>query len=83
MLPTIAVATAVGVFHAMTIVSARFHVPLEPLMAAWGAVGCVGGVARRRVGRQAGQTRLAAGPHDVKRVGIEDRLLGAELGRRR
>lgn len=37
--PTLATAVLVTLFHALTIVSARFHVPLEPLMAVWAAAG--------------------------------------------
>jgi hypothetical protein len=29
----------VAAFHTLTIVSARFHLPLEPLMAVWAAAG--------------------------------------------
>ncbi len=35
--PTLLTAGLIAIFHAMTIVSARFHVPIEPLMAAWAA----------------------------------------------
>ncbi len=82
LLPTIAVAAVIAVFHAMTIVSARFHIPLEPLLATWGAVGCTSWLARRATVRRAGQASSASGPHHVKCVGVEDRLLGADLGRR-
>lgn len=37
--PTALAAVLVAAFHALTIVSARFHVPLEPLMAIWAAAG--------------------------------------------
>ena len=38
--PTLATALLIALFHTFTIVSARFHVPIEPLMAIWaGAVG--------------------------------------------
>jgi hypothetical protein len=37
--PTALVAALVAAFHALTIVSARFHVPIEPLMALWAAAG--------------------------------------------
>jgi len=37
--PTALTALAITMFHTMTIVSARFHVPVEPLMAIWGAAG--------------------------------------------
>jgi hypothetical protein len=45
MAPTLASALLIAAFHAMTIVSARFHVPIEPLMAAW-ASGLLAGAAR-------------------------------------
>jgi hypothetical protein len=37
--PTIITVVLVTLFHALTIVSARFHVPLEPLLAVWAAAG--------------------------------------------
>jgi len=39
LVPTLATAGLIAVFHALTIVSARFHVPIEPLMAVWAACG--------------------------------------------
>lgn len=48
--PTLLTALLLMLFHAFTIVSARFHVPIEPLMAIWGAIGMVaffGGYPRR------------------------------------
>jgi hypothetical protein len=39
LLPTMAVALAISLFHTLTIVSARFHVPIEPLLALWAAAG--------------------------------------------
>lgn len=35
--PTLLAAALITLFHALTIVSARFHVPIEPLMALWAA----------------------------------------------
>lgn len=35
--PTVLTAVLIGTFHALTIVSARFHIPIEPLMAVWAA----------------------------------------------
>lgn len=35
--PTLLTAGLITAFHAATIVSARFHIPLEPLMCLWGA----------------------------------------------
>jgi len=39
LLPTILTAALIVVFHTLTIVSARFHIPIEPLLALWGAAG--------------------------------------------
>jgi len=44
--PTLLVAALIAAFHALTIVSARFHIPIEPLMGLWGAAG-FGGQPRR------------------------------------
>jgi hypothetical protein len=40
--PTIATALLISIFHALTIVSARFHIPIEPLMAVWAGAGLSG-----------------------------------------
>jgi hypothetical protein len=37
--PTIATAALIATFHILTIVSARFHIPIEPLMAVWAGCG--------------------------------------------
>jgi hypothetical protein len=37
--PTLATALAIALFHTLTIVSARFHIPIEPLMAVWAGAG--------------------------------------------
>ena len=37
--PTLLVALLIATFHTLTIVSARFHLPIEPLMAIWAAAG--------------------------------------------
>lgn len=44
--PTFLAAGLITIFHVMTITSARFHIPLEPLMAVWAGVGLssLGGV---------------------------------------
>jgi hypothetical protein len=39
LMPTIVTAAAIALFHTFTIVSARFHIPIEPLLAIWGAAG--------------------------------------------
>jgi hypothetical protein len=62
LMPTAATAALIVLFHALTIVSARFHVPLEPLMAVWAASGVL-------------RWRSAAAPaHDVEGVGVHRRL---------
>jgi hypothetical protein len=40
LMPTIATVVLITLFHSVTIVSARFHIPIEPLLAIWGAAGC-------------------------------------------
>lgn len=39
LVPSLVTAATISLFHALTIVSARFHIPIEPLMAAWAAAG--------------------------------------------
>lgn len=39
LIPTFVTAGLIVLFHALTITSVRFHIPLEPLMAVWGAAG--------------------------------------------
>jgi len=41
LMPTIITAAAIVLFHSLTIVSARFHLPIEPILAVWGAAGLV------------------------------------------
>ncbi len=41
LMPTIVAAALIAGFHTLTIVSARFHIPLEPLLGLWGAAGLV------------------------------------------
>jgi hypothetical protein len=41
LVPTLATAAAIALFHTLTIVSARFHIPIEPLMAIWGAAASI------------------------------------------
>lgn len=68
--PLVATAGVLSVFHALTIVSARFHIPIEPLMAVWAGAG-VSGL------RLPGWVRLGrstATAHHVERVGVVSRL---------
>jgi hypothetical protein len=39
LLPTLLTALLITAFHSLTIVSARFHIPLEPLLGLWAACG--------------------------------------------
>jgi hypothetical protein len=77
LLPTIATAAAITMFHTLTIVSARFHIPLEPMMAVWAAAGltrwATGGA--RRVGS-------TPAPHHVERIRVESGLGVVQVGGR-
>jgi hypothetical protein len=65
--PTLATASLVAAFHALTIVSARFHVPIEPLMGLWAACGVT------RFGTDGGRDAgSAATADDVDQVGVEE-----------
>lgn len=54
LIPTALTAGLIAAFHALTIVSARFHIPLEPLLAVWAAAGATWpwGIAGTRAGRR-------------------------------
>jgi hypothetical protein len=69
--PTVVTALLISVFHMLTIVSARFHIPIEPLMAVWAGAG---------LSRQA-QAGTSSAPHrnHVVGVGIERRLRRVQL----
>ena len=69
--PTIAAALLISIFHALTIVSARFHIPIEPLMAVWAAAG----LSRLE---QPGTRSATAGDH-IEGVRLVPRLHGREL----
>ena len=68
--PTMLVAGLLAAFHALTIVSARFHIPLEPLLGLWGAAGLAGL-----------RPSSAAARGDVEGVRVEQAVLGGEAGR--
>jgi hypothetical protein len=51
--PTVLTAVAITAFHTLTIVSARFHVPVEPLLAMWCAAGASRLLARTGVAQAA------------------------------
>ena len=71
--PTLATALLIAGFHTLTIVSARFHIPIEPLMAIWAGAGLT---RWEPAGR-----RSAAPGHHVIGVGLVGRLERGELVR--
>ena len=66
--PMLLVAAMVTAFHALTIISARFHIPLEPMMAVWGATGLA------NLGGFRSPSESAWSPGEVVGVGVEGRL---------
>ena len=81
LIPTIVTAAAIVIFHSLTIVSARFHIPLEPILAVWGAAGLANFTRKAVRGNRLSRSSGAAGDH-VEGVRIEDRLLVVHLMRR-
>jgi hypothetical protein len=73
--PTIAVVALITLFHCLTIVSTRFHIPIEPLLAIWGAAGLVGNGAARE-----GAGHSAPAGHHVERVRLVHRFAVAQDG---
>jgi hypothetical protein len=64
--PTVLTAVGISVFHTLTIVSARFHIPIEPLLAVWAAAGLT---------RWKDLSEASATPaHDIVRVGVVSRF---------
>ncbi len=73
--PTVITTALIASFHTLTIVSSRFHIPIEPFLAVWGAAG----ISRCWAFTF---TRSTAAGDDVKRVGIVDDLaVGDRAGR--
>lgn len=68
--PLIATAAVLSIFHALTIVSARFHIPIEPLMAVWAGAGVSG----LRLPRWIVGIRSTPTAHHVERIGVVSRL---------
>ncbi len=64
--PTVLTVGLIAAFHAMTIVSARFHIPIEPILAVWAGAGL------SRCGAGWSTSTDAAG--EVKGVGAGDGL---------
>jgi hypothetical protein len=78
--PTLATVALVAAFHALTIVSARFHVPIEPLLALWAACGMTrlnprSGFLSTTRARRAEVASSTSAAHNIKRIGV-DRSLG-------
>jgi hypothetical protein len=74
LIPTIVTVSVVAVFHTLTIVSARFHIPLEPLLGVWGAAGLVRAAEHLAAYGQPTPRRSAPARNHVVGIGIEDRL---------
>ncbi len=73
--PTLLTAALIAAFHTLTIVSVRFHIPIEPLLGLWAASGLT-----RREGKE--QEFSTAAAHRVVSVGVEPRLAGQAVGNR-
>jgi hypothetical protein len=71
LMPTVATVMLVTLFHMLTIVSARFHLPIEPILAIWGSCGLARWTASREVASIPGR-------HNVKRVGVKSRFGAVE-----
>lgn len=67
-LPLLATVGAISLFHALTIVSARFHIPIEPLLAVWAGAGVawIAGLTAR--------ARSVTAVGGVEHVGVVGRL---------
>jgi hypothetical protein len=70
LMPTVVTVALIAVFHVMTIVSARFHIPIEPLLAVWGAAGLT------RFGLRGGRSGSAG--HHIKGIRVVDRFAIAQ-----
>ena len=64
--PTALTAALVAAFHALTIASARFHVPIEPLMGLWAAAGMADRHALRRTPPTRETGRASHGPTPIR-----------------
>jgi hypothetical protein len=73
LLPTILTAGLIVVFHTLTIVSARFHIPIEPLLGLWGAAGLIGAADYLLLWRIRGRSSPAVRDNVIS-VGIKRRL---------
>lgn len=71
--PLVITALTLAMFHSLTIVSARFHIPIEPLMAVWAGAG-VAGLAARWPARSGSPDSISVAAGQVEGVGIVGRL---------
>jgi hypothetical protein len=79
--PTILTVGLVAAFHTLTIVSVRFHIPIEPLLGLWAASGIARGL-ERTAGRPSSISGLRSSPttaHNVIGVGVERKLGGTTV----
>jgi len=70
LVPTILTVGLVAAFHAATIVSARFHIPIEPLLAVWAGAGLA------RIAPGSAPARVPAGEVEGLGVGVDRGLAG-------
>ena len=71
--PLVITSLALATFHSLTIVSARFHIPIEPLMAIWAGAGVAG--LRARWPARIGESRsVGVAARHVEGVGVVGRL---------
>jgi hypothetical protein len=70
-LPLLATVAAISLFHALTIVSARFHIPIEPLMAVWAGAGAAWLV---DVAARIARSRSVRAVGGIEHVGVVGRL---------
>ena len=75
--PTFLTACLIAGFHSLTIVSARFHLPIEPLLAIWGAL-AFARAGNTRVGEPLG--RLAHPSNRFKEIGDSTPASGDVVG---
>ena len=81
LMPTILTVAMIVLFHSLTIVSARFHIPIEPLLALWGAAG-MSRLADRWASPNREVVRSAAARYHVIGVRVEGGLPVNYLGGR-
>ncbi|AGA27511.1 hypothetical protein [Singulisphaera acidiphila] len=71
--PTVIAVALIALFHTLTIVSVRFHIPIEPLLGLWAAASV------SRWGSTS-TTSVAVGADGLERLGVEGRRLAGRGG---